>query len=91
MKKEQFRPARTYAGLSVGDTVRVVRELQAMTQAQLSRRSGVTQPIISGIENGRVSLGVERAKRLARALKVHPAVLLFPDWDGDLVEHQPST
>jgi hypothetical protein len=26
-------------------------------------------------------LGVERAKVLARALKVHPAVLVFPGWD----------
>jgi len=24
---------------------------------------------------------VERAKVLARALKVHPAVLVFPSWD----------
>jgi len=33
------------------------------------------------IENDRVSLGVERAKMLARALKCHPAVLVFPGWD----------
>ena len=32
-------------------------------------------------ENGRVNLGVERAKVLARALKRHLAVLLFPGWD----------
>ena len=35
---------------------------------------------ISAIENGRVSLGVERAKVLAKALKCHPAVLVFPGW-----------
>lgn len=29
----------------------------------------------------RVNLGVERAKVIARALKCHPAVLLFPNWD----------
>ncbi|HFD32701.1 MAG TPA: transcriptional regulator, partial [Gammaproteobacteria bacterium] len=29
----------------------------------------------------RVNLGVERAKILARALKCHPAVLVFPGWD----------
>jgi len=27
--------------------------------------------------------GVEHAKTLARALKCHPAVLVFPDWDVD--------
>jgi hypothetical protein len=29
------------------------------------------------------TLGVERARRLARALKVHPAALLFPDWTDE--------
>jgi len=36
----------------------------------------------AAIENGRVNLGVERAKVLARALKCHPAVLVFPGWDA---------
>ena len=39
------------------------------------------QSTISAIENNRVNLGVERAKAIARALKCHPAVLLFPGWD----------
>jgi len=33
------------------------------------------------IENARISLGVECAKVLARALKCHPAVPVFPGWD----------
>ena len=37
--------------------------------------------MISAIENERVKLGAELAKVLARALKCHPAVLLFPGWD----------
>jgi len=32
-------------------------------------------------ENGRLNLGVERAKVLATALKCHPAVLVFPGWE----------
>jgi hypothetical protein len=36
---------------------------------------------VSAIENDRIRLGVERAKVLARALKCHPAVLVFPGWD----------
>ena len=46
--------------------------------------SGIPQSTISAIENDRVSLGVERAKTLARALKCHPAVLLFPGWDVEV-------
>jgi hypothetical protein len=44
-------------------------------------RTGIPQSTISAIERDRVKLGVERAKVLARALKVHPAVLVFPSWD----------
>ena len=83
MKKERFHPSQTYAHLTVGDAVRVTRELQELTQAELAARAGLSQPIISGIESGRLVLGVERAKRLARALRVHPAVLLFPNWEAE--------
>jgi transcriptional regulator with XRE-family HTH domain len=61
--------------------VRVIRELQDMTQADLAAASGIVQGTISSIERDRVSLGVQRAERLARALKVHPAVLLWPNWE----------
>ncbi|RLA52670.1 MAG: transcriptional regulator, partial [Gammaproteobacteria bacterium] len=42
---------------------------------------GMPQSTISAIERERVNLGVERAKTLARALKCHPAVLIFPGWN----------
>ncbi len=83
MKKERFQPSRSYAHLTVGEAVRVTRELQELTQSELAVRAGLSQPIISGIEGGRIALGVERAKRLARALRVHPAVILFPDWERE--------
>ncbi|MDP9149609.1 MAG: helix-turn-helix domain-containing protein [Myxococcota bacterium] len=52
-----------------------------MTQADLALASGIPQPALSSIENGRTTLGAERAEKLARALNVHPAVLLWPNWD----------
>jgi transcriptional regulator with XRE-family HTH domain len=67
--------------LTPGDAVRVARELQEMTQAELAEASGIPQPTLSSIEHGRATLGAERAEKLARALKVHPAVLLWPNWD----------
>jgi ribosome-binding protein aMBF1 (putative translation factor) len=69
--------------LSPGDAVRVGREVQEMTQAELAAASGIQASTISAIERGRVKLGVERAERLARALKVHPAVLLWPNWSPE--------
>ena len=73
----EFRPARRRVKVSVGDSVRIVRGLQELSQNQLAELTGIPQTTISAIENGRVRLGVERAKVLARALKCHPAVLVF--------------
>jgi len=69
--------------VSVGESVRIIRELQGLSQNQLSRMTRIPQSTLSAIENDRVNLGVERAKVLARALKCHPAVLLFPGWEVD--------
>ena len=77
----EFRKAKRRVELTVGDSVRIVRELQELSQNQLASLTGIPQSTISAIEHNRVSLGVERAKVLARALQVHPSVLVFPGWD----------
>ncbi|MEP6609395.1 MAG: helix-turn-helix transcriptional regulator [Burkholderiaceae bacterium] len=78
---KDFRPAKKRIEVTVGESVRILRELQVMSQNQLAQTSGIPQTTISAIENERVGLGVERAKVLARALKCHPAVLVFPGWE----------
>ena len=80
-KKAQKVPARPRVVLSPGDSLRIARELQEMTQAELAAASGVAQGTISSLEKGRATLGAERAEKLARALEVHPAVLLWPNWE----------
>ncbi len=79
-----FRPAKKRITVSVGESVRIVRELQGLSQNQLAERTGISQATLSAIENDRVRLGVERAKVLAKALKCHPAVLVFPGWEDHL-------
>ncbi len=76
-----FRRAKKTVDVSVGESVKIIRELQELSQAQLAEISGIPQSTISAIENNRIKIGVERAKVLARALKCHPAVLVFPGWD----------
>lgn len=76
-----FRPARKRIQVSVGESVRIVRELQGLSQNQLAEMTRIPQATISAIENDRVRLGVERAKVLAHALNCHPAVLVFPGWE----------
>ena len=73
--------AKKHTEVTVGESVRIIRELQEMSQNDLAKATGIPQSTISAIENGRVKLGVERAKQLATSLKCHPAILVFPGWD----------
>jgi transcriptional regulator with XRE-family HTH domain len=83
---KHFQPAKKRVEVSVGESVRVMRELQEMSQNDLARATGIPQSTISAIENERVRLGVERAKVLARALHCHPGVLVFPGWDAEFAD-----
>jgi transcriptional regulator with XRE-family HTH domain len=78
---KDYRLAKRRVPVTVGESVRIIRELQEMSQNELAKATGIPQSTISAIENDRVNLGVERAKQLARALRCHPAVLVFPGWD----------
>ena len=80
-----YKKAKRHTNVSVGESVRIIRELQEMSQNELAALTGIPQSTISAIENDRVQLGVERAKVLARVLYCHPAVLVFPGWD---IEHE---
>ena len=76
-----FKKAKKTVDVTVGESVRIIRELQEMSQNKLAEVTGISQSTISAIENDRVKLGVERAKVIAIALRCHPAVLIFPGWD----------
>ena len=80
-QRRGFRRARTTVEVSVGESVRILRALQGLSQTALANLTGIPQSTISAIENDRINLGVERAKVIARALRCHPAVLVFPNWD----------
>jgi transcriptional regulator with XRE-family HTH domain len=78
--RRNYRAARQRVTVSVGESVRIIRELQGLSQNELAQLTGISQATISAIENDRVRLGVERAKMFARALECHPGVLVFPGW-----------
>ena len=77
----EFRRAKKTIEVTSGESVKILRELQELSQNQLAELTGIPQSTISAIENNRVRLGVERSKIFARALNCHPAVLVFPNWD----------
>ena len=78
---QDYKKSKKRVDVSIGESVRIMRELQELSQNELASLTGIPQSTLSAIENDRVKLGVERAKVLARALKCHPAVLVFPGWD----------
>lgn len=80
-----YRLAKRNVNVSVGESVKILRELQELSQNELAKKSGIPQSTISAIENDRVQLGVERAKVLARALHCHPAVLVFPGGNSSMI------
>lgn len=81
IKRSDFVKAKVNCDITPGQMLRTLRELQELTQNDLAELSGISQPNISAIESGTRQLGRERALAFARALKVHPAVILFPDFD----------
>ena len=79
--KKDFSRAKVNTQISPGEMLRTLRELQELTQERLAELSGIPQSNISALESGARQIGRERALTLAKALKVHPAVILFPDFD----------
>ena len=81
MNMTRYVKSKTRLDLTPGAAVRIAREMLELSQNDLAKLCKIPQSTISGIESNKISLGVERAAKLARALHVHPAVLLFPNWD----------
>ncbi len=82
---QDYKKAKKQTEVSVGESVKILREFQELSQNNLAELTGIPQSTISAIENDRVQPGVERAKVFARALQCHPAVLVFPGWD---IQHE---
>ena len=78
---KNYKEAQKRTDVSIGESVKIIRELQELSQNELASITGIPQSTLSAIEHDKINLGVERAKILARALKCHPAVLVFPGWN----------
>lgn len=63
----------------------MLRELKGWTQQELARRSGINASNISLLENERVEIGKRRAEQLAKAFDVHPAIIMFPEYESDAI------
>lgn len=83
LETHKYTVAKRRIKLTTGDIVRMLREKNELTQQQLAQATGLKQNTVSAIEKNRVTIGVERAKVLAKALHVHPSTLVFHDWEQE--------
>ncbi len=80
INKKDFVIANDSTSMSPGEMLTTLRNLQELTQSDLAEMAGMTQANISSMESGRQQIGRDRALVLAKALKVHPAVIMFPNY-----------
>jgi transcriptional regulator with XRE-family HTH domain len=81
IKEDAFLPAKSRAKLSSGEVIRMLRELKGWTQEELAKRSGVTPTNLSALENDKIEIGKRRVEQLAKAFRVHPAIIMFPEYE----------
>ncbi len=76
-----YVPASSHAKLTTGEVIRMLRELKEWTQEELASHSGISPTNLSALENGRIEIGKRRAEQLAKAFNVHPAIIMFPEYE----------
>ena len=77
-----FVPARPHAHVTTGEVIQILREKKGWTQMELARRCGISTSNLSMLENDRIDIGKRRAEQLARAFRIHPAILMFPEYES---------
>ncbi|MEX0774332.1 MAG: helix-turn-helix transcriptional regulator [Phycisphaeraceae bacterium] len=82
---KHFVAAKRHAVLHTGEVIRMLRDLKGWTQVELARRSGIKASNLSALENEKVEIGKKRAEQLAKAFKVHPAIIMFPEYESKRV------
>ena len=86
MKKNEFVPAKRHAVITTGETIRMLRDLKAWTQEELAKHSSINSKNISLLENDKIDIGKKRAEQLAKAFGVHPAIIMFPEYEAELIQ-----
>jgi transcriptional regulator with XRE-family HTH domain len=82
INKSEFNLAKQHVRVTTGEVIRILREKKEWTQDELARRSGISSTNLSMLENDRVDIGKKRAEQLAQAFGVHPAIIMFPEYEA---------
>lgn len=78
----KFATAETHSSLTSGEVIRMLRELKGWTQKELTKRSGISITNLSLLENEKIDIGKKRAEQIANAFDVHPAIIMFPEYEA---------
>ena len=82
VRKSDFITAKPHAKLTSGEVILMLRDLKGWTQEELAKKSGISSTNLSLLENGKVDIGKRRAEQLAKAFGVHPATIMFPEYES---------
>lgn len=82
MNKNDFITAKKHATITTGEVISMLRELKKWTQEELSKRSNINSKNISLLENNKIDIGKKRAEQLAKAFGIHPAIIMFPEYEA---------
>lgn len=69
-KRRQKLPPLKLGSESFGDRLAMFRKQRGLTQTDLAGQVGITQPLVSDYERGRLQMSAEMAVRFALVLKV---------------------
>lgn len=80
---KEFLATRKYIEVSNGDSIRIVREMQELSRAQLAELTGISTTTLVAIEKDEVEPDGRLVKLLAHYLQVPPTVLISGWRDED--------
>jgi transcriptional regulator with XRE-family HTH domain len=86
INRADFKPAERHAILTTGEVIKTLRELKGWTQEELARHCSINATNISLLENDKLDIGKKRAEQLAKAFNVHPAIIMFPEYESEEIK-----
>jgi transcriptional regulator with XRE-family HTH domain len=86
IKKSNFKPAKQHAILTTGEVIKMLRELKGWTQEDLAKYCSINAKNISMLENNKLEIGKKRAEQLAKAFNIHPAIIMFPEYESKEIQ-----
>lgn len=69
----------SHGSTASGELLRAFRKRDGFSLKMMEEITGIAQSNLSAIENGKIDMTLHYAEIFAAALKIHPAVLLYPN------------